>query len=108
MRLDQPIALTKDETRRWISDDTQWPHAETYDPESLTPSTTLERRLASLREIAPAWFWEGDPEASLLSIGTGKGYMERAHWHTFREVFVIDPSETTRASLEHYPIQNGT
>jgi hypothetical protein len=98
--------MTPDEVKAWLRNQDEWPTADSFDLDSLEPRPALAAREASLRDIAPGWFWQGEPGAELLTIGAGKGYFERKYWDRFNRVFVIDPSEKTRLSFDYFPVRN--
>ena len=99
------ISLTKEAIRQWLQDPDQWPN-DSYDLATMQPSDTQLRREEGLRKILPAWCWTGEPGAAMLTIGTGKAYLERKYWSNFDRLYVIDPSEQTRAALEFFPQPN--
>jgi hypothetical protein len=98
--------MTRDEVKEWIESQERWPTADSYELDTLNPRPQLASRERSLKEIVPPWFWEGEPGASLLSIGTGKGYFERKYWRNFERVYSIDPSTETHRGLAYFPIPN--
>lgn len=97
---------TSQDIKEWICDEQAWPTADSYDIKTLNPCTVLAAREASLKDQVPEWFWKGEEGASIVSIGTGKGYFERKYWHKFDGVYVVDPSESTHKSFEVSPLFN--
>ncbi|HEY5914476.1 MAG TPA: hypothetical protein VJA21_28130 [Verrucomicrobiae bacterium] len=100
-----PPVLSKEEIKRWLMDAGQWPN-DSYDIESLKPSSIQQRREETLRSLLPTWCWSGEAGSTVLSIGCGKAYWERKLWTPFEKVYIIDPSENTRLSLSYFPIPN--
>lgn len=96
---------TIEEIRSWLSDPSQWPN-DSYDIDSLQPSSVQENRDKLLMPYLPAWFWDGEEGQSILTIGSGKGYYERRYWGNFERVFVVDPSDKTRLSFHYFPARN--
>jgi glycosyltransferase involved in cell wall biosynthesis/tetratricopeptide (TPR) repeat protein len=95
------------ELREWLADDARYPHTEAYDLDTLTPSPVLAGRLAALARLPlPPWFWHGEPGSTLLSVGAGKAFFERAHWRSFEQIVVVDPSPRVSAALERFPVEN--
>ena len=95
-----------EEIREWLRNHEAWPTADSYDPDTMFPCAVLSEREQALREQVPEWFWEGAEGASILSIGTGKGYFERKYWKSFDKIYVVDPSDSTHRSLKTLPAPN--
>lgn len=98
--------MTGEEIKDWLRSPECWPAADSYNLDSLAPSLPLARREKDLRSEMPEWFWRGEKGSSILSVGAGKLYFERKYWREFDSIYVIDPSDRTRRSLECFPIPN--
>lgn len=94
------------EIHQWLGNAEAWPTADSYDLDTLTPCPRLAHREQVLKNQLPSWFWEGEADATILSIGTGKGYFERKYWKNFSQILCIDPSNNTCHSLKHFPVSN--
>lgn len=97
---------SKEEIREWVTSPKLWPNAESHDLDTLEPCGVLANREAALKEFVPPWFWTGEPNSAILSLGTGKGYFERKYWRNFARIYSIDPSIKTQLNLEYFPIPN--